>query len=280
MHVARGLDQLNQHLISLSAKDKSVGFVPTMGALHQGHLQLVNKAITQNDISVCSIFVNPTQFNDPKDFEKYPRNDEQDIELLESTGLDIVYFPKHDEIYPESKPRIIDYQDKELFDTFEGKFRPGHFQGVVTVVMRMFEHVRPTKAYFGLKDFQQYLVIKRATPHFFSEVEIVGVPTVRSQNGLALSSRNKRLNALELEKSLAISKALSCLKNALNTEKLEKILPKAKSIISSAGMQLEYLSVCNKHTLQAVNNWQKENENVAVCAAYMGQVRLIDNLIF
>ncbi|MFY0674877.1 MAG: pantoate--beta-alanine ligase [Bacteroidia bacterium] len=280
MHVARGLSQLNQHLNSFSSKNKSIGFVPTMGALHQGHLHLVSQAVKQNEISICSIYVNPTQFNDPKDFEKYPRNDAQDIELLKSTGLDIVYFPEYKELYPDGKPELIDYTDKDLFGSFEGEFRPGHFQGVVTVVMRLFEHTKPSKAYFGLKDYQQYLVIKRATEFFEKKIDVIGISTVRNEQGLALSSRNKRLSALDLEKSLVISKALHSIKNAWDFEDLEEIVQKAKLMINAAGLELEYLTVCNKNDLIAVDNWLSKGEHVAVCAAFMGQVRLIDNLIF
>lgn len=280
MHVAKGKSQLNQHLKTLLSKNKTIGFVPTMGALHFGHLHLIKQSVSQNDISICSIYVNPTQFNDPIDFEKYPRNSVKDIEFLKGVGLDIVYLPDYDELYPSEKERLIDYTDNQLFSVFEGEFRPGHFLGVVTVVMRLFEHVNPSKAYFGLKDYQQYLVIKRATPKFFKAIEIIGVPTVRNENGLALSSRNKRLNNEQLELSVAIPKALRHLEQSRGTVDMEIAINESKELIRAAGLKLDYLDVCDKTDLKRRKIWGDENENVALCAAFMGQVRLIDNRIF
>ncbi|MGB0429338.1 MAG: pantoate--beta-alanine ligase [Bacteroidia bacterium] len=280
MLIARSLKELHQHLNSLNAQNKIVGFVPTMGALHSGHLHLVAQSAAQNDITVCSIFVNPTQFNNANDFDKYPRNNAKDIELLEQTNVSIVYFPVYDELYPKNQPKLIDYTDAGLFGVFEGLFRPGHFQGVVTVVMRLFNHVQPNRAYFGLKDYQQYLVIKRATPSFFKNLEIVGIETVRNQNGLALSSRNKRLKQNELTLALSISQALNSIKQNVKHTSVEFAKQKATQIINAAGLKLEYFDVCDVNDLKSIEEWGSENKNVAVCAAFMGDVRLIDNLIF
>lgn len=280
MFIARGIQQLNQHLNKLNVKEKSVGFVPTMGALHAGHLELVKSSIKDNEITICSIFVNPTQFNDKSDFDKYPRNDYDDIALLKDTGLAVIYFPNADELYPKNKAELFDYDDEKLFSVFEGEFRPGHFLGVTTVVMRLFEHIKPNNAYFGLKDYQQYLVIKRATPHFFRNLNIIGVPTVRNESGLALSSRNARLSKPELINAEAIVGSLRSFSQNKRKLPIGTIVKNGMTAMKEKGLEPEYLVVCNADTLQEISNWDEADNYVALCAAFIGGVRLIDNLLF
>ncbi|MBI1183753.1 pantoate--beta-alanine ligase [bacterium] len=280
MRIARSLSELKNSLDSLQASQKKVGFVPTMGALHSGHIALVNEAARQCEVVVCSIFVNPTQFNDPADFEKYPRTDEADIEALCETRGDIIYFPKYEELYPANQAKLIDYTDEELYAVFEGKFRPGHFQGVVTVVMRLFAHVQPNVAFFGLKDYQQFLVIQRATPHFFPNIEIKGVATVRNNEGLALSSRNKRLNETELVQAQTISAVLKKIATAGPATDIATLEAEGKATLQAKGFDTEYLAICNAKNLHHLANWHEAENYIAVCAAYINGVRLIDNYLF
>lgn len=280
MLIAHDRNELNIALKQLGAPARSVGFVATMGALHSGHIALLEKANTDCDISVCTIFVNPTQFNEKGDFDKYPRRVDSDSALLKDAGCDILYLPQVDEVYPPERPRLEDYEDALLFNSYEAVFRPGHFPGVVTVVMRLFEHIRPNKAYFGLKDYQQYLVVKRATPHFFEAIDVVGVPTIRSKNGLALSSRNFRLNESELEDALVISHVLREIASGQGQKPPDEWKDWGMREMESKGLSPEYLQVCDAENLQPVSNWEEANRYVAVCAAFVGEVRLIDNILF
>jgi len=280
MYVAESKSALEKALKDLGADSKSIGFVATMGALHEGHISLLNQANSDCDISVCSVFVNPTQFNESTDFEKYPRTVDEDTKLLEAANCDVLYMPKVEDIYPDNKPKLEVYGDPELFGKYEGTFRPGHFQGVVTVVMRFFDHIKPEKAYFGLKDYQQYMVIKRATPSFFKGIEVVGVATMRSKEGLALSSRNKRLSSEGLHTALAISHVLREVAQAKGSKSPDEMSIWGMEHMKEQGVDPEYLDICNAQDLMAIKSWDDADEYVAVTAGFVEGVRLIDNLLF
>lgn len=251
-----------------------------MGALHPGHLHLVSTALTQCEWVVCSVFVNPSQFNDPSDYENYPRTKGQDLEALSGFDKVLAYFPYKDELYPPHLPKLLDYSDPALFDILEGRYRPGHFQGVVTVVARLLLQVSPAKTYFGLKDYQQYLVIKKAAARLQPGVEIIGVETVRNAAGLALSSRNQRLAERSLQTALTISRALRHVAFQRGKTPLAQAVAQAKEMLAHEGFDTDYLCVCLKDNLQEVAEWPNNSELIALCAAKLDGVRLIDNLIF
>lgn len=257
----------------------TIGFVPTMGALHKGHISLVERAVKENDIVVVSIFVNPTQFNDKSDLERYPRNLVADVQLLEKTGCQIVFAPGVDEVYPEPDTRKFDFGMLE--SVMEGKHRPGHFNGVAQVVSRLFDMVRPHKAYFGLKDFQQLAVIKNMVHQLNLSVEIVPCAIVREKSGLAMSSRNELLMPEERKNAAAISETLFRAKE-LRGEKSVDQLKKwvEENINKNPYLTVEYFEIVEDIQLQPVNNWDEKNTKVGCVAVYCGKVRLIDNVVF
>lgn len=254
-----------------------IGFVPTMGALHQGHLSLVNSCSAENDLTVVSIFVNPTQFNDPKDFDRYPREVEKDLELLKSVNVDVVFLPDQEEIYPETDEH--QYNLGTLSQSLEGAFRPGHFNGVASVVKRLFEIVKPSRAYFGLKDYQQYRIIKELNKNYNLGVEVIGCETVRDENGLALSSRNKLLSKEEKVLALHLSEALRQMKNDSEKHNHTELENLGKSYLANfPELEVEYVKVVNPENLeQPTGSWEK-GERLALLAARIGKVRLIDNM--
>ena len=269
--------ELQQKLNSFR-KVGSVGFVPTMGALHPGHLSLVEKAMTENRVVVVSIFVNPTQFNDSKDLERYPRTLENDMKLLKLTGCQFVFAPEPDEIYPEPDTRTFNFGQLEL--VMEGKHRPGHFNGVAQVVSRLFKIVNPDKAYFGLKDFQQLAIIKNVVVQLKLPVKIVHCQIIREKNGLAMSSRNELLTAEERRNAAIISETLFKAKELIGQKSVEKL---AKWVIETINknpfLTVEYFEVVDNKQLQPINNWDEENTKVGCVAVFCGKVRLIDNII-
>jgi pantoate--beta-alanine ligase len=229
----------------------NVGFVPTMGALHAGHETLIKRARTENDVVVLSIFVNPTQFNDPKDLEKYPSTWEQDLAMAERNGVNAIFFPKYAEMYPDNyRYKVIETEFSKLLD---GKNRPGHFDGVLSVVMKLFNIVSPDRAYFGEKDFQQLTLVKDMVASFFMDLDVIPVPTVREESGLAMSSRNTRLSADERKKAADIYQAITKCKTA----------DEAVSKLSAAGFAVDYVTDIGDRRF---------------VAAKLGEVRLIDNV--
>ena len=276
MNVFYTRESLIQALDRDRSEGKSIGFVPTMGALHEGHLALVQRAIKHSDRVVVSIFVNPTQFNNSSDLDKYPRMLEKDVELLNEVGNVLVFAPTIDEIYPENDQ--FEPLDLEGIDTvLEGKFRPGHFQGVVHVVRNLFQIVQPDKAFFGLKDFQQVAVIKLMVKKLNIPVEIVACPTLRSENGLALSSRNLRLTDKQKENALIIYRTLSYLKELKSQFTPKEARQKAIEYFQNGQLDLEYLEIVDSSNLQPLNDaWV--NESTCCIAAFCGDVRLIDNM--
>lgn len=254
-----------------------LGFVPTMGALHAGHISLIKTAKSVSDKVICSIFVNPTQFNDPKDLERYPRTLESDQTLLEQNGCDYLFVPSVNEVYPNGMdaPYSIDFEGVDSY--MEGKFRPGHFKGVAMVVERLFDLVQPDIAFFGRKDFQQVAIIKQMVKVRHLKVKINVVETLRSQDGLALSSRNALLSDQEKIDALIVFKTLSIAKEWTKSVTSTEIL-KSKLIefFNSGKLKLEYLEIVDDLTLKPIDNIQ---ENCTCCiAAFCGNVRLIDNM--
>jgi pantoate--beta-alanine ligase len=257
----------------------TIGFVPTMGALHQGHISLVENAVKENDLVVVSIFVNPTQFNNKSDLEHYPRNLDKDLKLLEKTGCHIVFAPDVNEIYPEPDTRKFNFG--KLESVMEGKHRPGHFNGVALVVSKLFDLVQPNKAYFGLKDFQQLAVIKNMVNQLNLSVEIVPCAIVREKSGLAMSSRNELLTPEERRNAAAISETLFRAKE-LSGEKSVHQIKKwvVENINKNPNLTVEYFEIVDDVQLQPVNNWDEKNTKVGCVAVYCGNVRLIDNVVF
>lgn len=257
----------------------TLGFVPTMGTLHKGHLDLVKRALSECDQAVCSIFVNPTQFNDPSDFNRYPRNTEKDVEQLDKVGCTAAFIPSPGLIYPDKEPKLLDYYDP-LFDTWEGEFRPGHFKGVVTVIERFFSLLRPDKAYFGLKDYQQYLVIKLAFQKLLPDVEVIGVETVREDSGLAMSSRNELLSAKDRQSAVGIIKGLKYIADSVGKLSIQEASKNAMEIMASTGLEPEYVAITDASSLEPLTEWGQPNTHAALAAGFVDKVRLIDNLRF
>jgi len=277
MKLVKTISELHGQLTELR-KRGAVGFVPTMGALHAGHLSLVEYAMQENASVVVSIFVNPTQFNDPKDLQRYPRDLEKDLKLLGPTGCQLVFAPQPNEIYPEPDTRKFDFG--ELETVMEGKHRPGHFNGVAQVVSKLFEIVKPDSAYFGRKDFQQLAVIKQLVKQMQLPVNIVACPIIREESGLAMSSRNQQLSPEERENAALIYKTLKEAQK-LSAVKSVQALRKwvTETINKNPLLNVEYFEVVDEENLQPVKSWDETGKKVGCIAAYCGKIRLIDNII-
>jgi len=279
MHVFKKISELNLYLSPFRNQHKVVGFVPTMGALHSGHLELIRKCKNDCDLTVCSIFINPLQFNNREDFVNYPVSIAQDISLLENAGCDVLFSPSEKEVYPEENKSVYDFEG--LADTMEGKYRPGHFNGVAVVVKRLFDIVQPQKAYFGIKDYQQLQIIKKMVSIHHLAVEIVPCPIVRESDGLAMSSRNRRLTNEERKIAPMIYRIIqqsASKSKEMAPSKLKDWIYKQFNEINQ--MQLEYYELVDANTLQPVHTWTSGQEVVACVAVYLGSVRLIDNVSF
>ncbi|GEO08076.1 pantoate--beta-alanine ligase [Segetibacter aerophilus] len=271
---------LSGYLNKLRDEGRSIGFVPTMGALHLGHTSLMEKSKKLCDVTVSSIFVNPTQFNDLKDFSKYPVTTNSDILLLESVGCDILFLPSVTEIYPGDIPTATQYELGAIEFQLEGKFRRGHFQGVCQVVHRLLDIVKPEKLIVGQKDYQQCIVIKRLVEILNVPVEVITAPTYREPTGLAMSSRNLRLNETEKLQAAEISKMLLYIKEHYrigNLAELENYA--ANHLLKSGFTKVDYVSIADKKTLQPIKSISEEIKPVALIAASIGDVRLIDNMV-
>lgn len=264
--------------IASKKEQKQIGFVPTMGALHFGHLSLIRSCKAHNDYAVCSIFVNPTQFNNPEDLKHYPVTIEKDIEMLIEAGCDILFLPSADQVYP------ADYQKKtydlgNLETILEGKYRPGHFQGVCQVVDRLLEIVQPHRIYFGQKDYQQCMVIRKLLRllHKEDECELIIEPTIREKSGLAMSSRNLRLSQEDREGSVSIFKVLEYMKDNLDKEPVEDLKNKAQELLEKKGFVVDYAAIADANTLEPSTD--KSAKLVGLVAATINNVRLIDNMV-
>ncbi|WP_069660857.1 pantoate--beta-alanine ligase [Arcticibacter eurypsychrophilus] len=269
--------ELSHLLTELKKENKNIGLVPTMGALHSGHLSLIKTAKQQTDVVVCSIFINPTQFTDQKDLEKYPRTVSADIEKLTEAACDYLFLPEVTEMYEENETWHLDLGYLE--NILEGKFRPGHYQGVTQVVFKLFQIVNPTKAFFGQKDYQQVLIIRKMVDILNLPVELVMCPIKRNDEGLALSSRNIHLSDIEKSKALLLSRALLTIRDVSANHTPEELKSIALNILESdAEIKLDYFELLDKDTLTTLNNDSKGI--VALLAATIGKTRLIDNMIF
>lgn len=259
-------------------KRGSIGFVPTMGALHLGHISLIASAKQSCDFCVCSIFVNPTQFNDSSDFDKYPKTIESDLKQLESAGCNLVFMPTVEEMYPHPTTESFDFG---LLDkVMEGAFRPGHFNGVAVVVKKLLEIVEPDIAFFGEKDFQQLAVIRRLVEMLDLPVQIVGCPIIRESDGLAMSSRNARLTKEERISAAKINEIILAAKNLAPSESLYNIKEFVKEKINSTPLlRLEYFEISDAITLESLKEWDAAKKAVACIAVFAGEIRLIDNIM-
>lgn len=256
---------------------KSIGLVPTMGALHEGHLSLVKRCLLENDICVVSVFVNPTQFNDPHDLETYPRTLEKDCMMLEETGCHYVFAPSVGEMYPEPDKRVFDLGS--VSTVMEGAFRPGHFNGVAQVVSKLFMIVEPDKAYFGEKDFQQIAVIKSMTRLLQLPVQIVSCPIVREEDGLALSSRNMRLTPEQRRIAPLIWQTLKESRTFVNVKTIEETVTWVIKVLNDNPLlHVEYYTIVDATSLQPIHSWADSAEPVGCIAVFCGEVRLIDNV--
>ena len=276
MRVFTTTREIQQYLADLRNKGLSTGFVATMGALHQGHLSLIQQAKKDNDWVICSIFVNPTQFNDPADLEKYPRPIAHDTQMLEQAGCDILFNPAVSEMYADNEHWHLDLG--ELEHLLEGKFRPGHYQGVTQVVYKLFNILKPDTAYFGQKDYQQFMVITKMVELLNLPVKLVMCPILREEDGLAMSSRNIHLTAADRLHSLVLSKTLNWVKENFDSNNIIELQNKAAEAINAEdGVSLEYFELADGDSLHPAN--QATKNVVALVAARVGKTRLIDNVL-
>ena len=271
---------LQKAILVYRRQGASIGFVPTMGALHKGHLSLISKAKQENDIVVCSIFVNPVQFNNKEDFEKYPHTENEDIQLLNKEKCDLLFTPSQKEIYPDSTHNNLDFNFGDLDKVMEGKYRSGHFKGVAIVVKRLLEIVLPNKAYFGEKDFQQLAIVKVLVKQCFPTIDIVPCPIMREADGLAMSSRNMRLTIEERKVVSLIYKTLFEAKTRAQSNTVFDLKQWVEGEINAQPlMKLEYFEISNINTLNPIENWEVNQKYIACIAVFIGKVRLIDNMI-
>lgn len=277
MELIQTIHELRAKLDVLRGEGKTIGLVPTMGALHAGHASLVKRAVAENDVVVVSDFVNPTQFNDKNDLAKYPRTLDADCRLLEACGVTFVFAPSVEEIYPEPDTRTFSYAP--LDTVMEGKYRPGHFNGVCQIVSKLFLIVEPTRAYFGEKDFQQLAIIREMVRKYPFSLQIVGFPIVREADGLALSSRNARLSGEQRMQALQISKTLFASVDYAKVHSLAETKAFVeKGIEDAEGLRLEYFEIVDGNTLQPVSSWDESGYIVGCITVFCGDVRLIDNI--
>jgi pantoate--beta-alanine ligase len=277
MKIIDTISELENQLQGYRHKGETIGLVPTMGALHQGHASLVERCVADNKISIVSLFVNPTQFNNKEDLKHYPRTPEKDHELLERLGVDYVFSPSVEEMYPEEDKRVFDFG--QLDKVMEGEFRPGHFNGVAQIVSKLFDIVEPDNAYFGEKDFQQLAIVKDMVRQLQMPVNIIGMPIVRESSGLAMSSRNQRLSEEQKKNASEVYKVL-------NESKLmiDKFIPYklinyvSESINKVSGLKVEYFQIVDGDNLQPVTSWSDSDYIVGCIALFCGEVRLIDNI--
>lgn len=261
------------------SQGKTIGLVPTMGALHSGHLSLVKRCLADNDVCVVSIFVNPTQFNNKEDLEKYPRNLDRDSEYLAKEGVTYIFAPSVNEIYPQIDTRQFDFG--KIDKVMEGVHRPGHFNGVAQIVSRLFDIVKPDRAYFGEKDFQQLAIIRAMVKQLGLAVQIVPMPIVRESSGLALSSRNERLTHEQKEIAANISRVLYESRSWMQTYSVQDVIEKVVLTLNEFdGLDTEYFEIVDGDSLQAIKDWRDSNYIVGCIAIYCGDVRLIDNVLY
>lgn len=280
MIICTNKNTLNQAIDTCKAHSKTIGFVPTMGALHAGHISLINRSTAECDATVASIFVNPVQFNNPNDLQTYPRTLEADLALLEKNGCDIVFVPQVEDMYPEGMQNLEQYDFGALETVMEGAFRPGHFNGVAIVVKRLFDLVRADKAFFGDKDFQQVAIIKQLVRQCTIPIHIIACPIVRETDGLAMSSRNVRLTADERTSAAHISHTLFAAQKMVHTHSVQEVKDFViQSINAVQALEVEYFDIVDDTHLQPVGSWNDAARIVGCVAVHVGAVRLIDNVV-
>lgn len=270
---------LQSHFNDAKNQNFSIGFVPTMGALHKGHLSLIAQSKKNTDITICSIFVNPVQFNNIEDFKKYPSTIEKDILLLEESGCDILFIPSEDEIYPNADSKNKQFELGYLEKVLEGKFRPGHFQGVCLVVERLLNIIEPTYLFLGQKDYQQCLVIKKLISIMNKKIKVMICPILREENGLAMSSRNLRLNEEEKKLAAALYKTLTSIKENLGLKNFLQLKKEAIIKLEKKGFSVDYLELAKSKNLNIVYDIDKAKGVIILIAASLNNVRLIDNIL-
>jgi pantoate--beta-alanine ligase len=278
MILFKKITELSSFIEKEKKKGKSIGFAPTMGALHKGHISLINNSKASNSLTVSSIFVNPTQFNNAKDFDKYPVTIEKDIDLLEKNGCDILFMPTVKEMYPNGFIDPPHYNLGYLETVLEGKYRPGHFQGVCQIVHRLLSIVQPHNLYIGQKDYQQCMVIKKLVEIIHLKVKVIIGCTLREPDGLAMSSRNMRLNNEERKKAVKISEVLFFIKKEIKPGYIEDLKDRAVNYLSAEGFKVDYVAIATANALEVLENWDGKRPIVALVAAYLNEVRLIDNM--
>lgn len=279
MKVFTSISELQQEIKPLLAQQKSIGFVPTMGALHAGHIALVSRSKQENEVTVCSIFVNPIQFNDKKDLARYPRTLEADISLLEEIDCDILFAPSVEEMYPSSTTPVAAYDFGDMAKVMEGASRPGHFDGVAIVVDKFFDIVTPTRAYFGQKDYQQLAIIQKMVTLSNRAITIVPCSTIRENSGLAMSSRNRLLSKEHL---LIAPSIYQLLQEAVVKARLHTVEEVKQWFVTTIGQQpefkLDYVAIVDASTLTSLNTWEESSQAMICIALYLGNIRLIDNI--
>ena len=278
MILVKTIAGLGEIVAKYRLEGKSIGFVPTMGALHSGHISLIEASRQHNPVTVCSIFVNPTQFNNAADFEKYPITIEKDIDMLEKAGCTVLFLPSTVEMYPAGDP--VEHYELGFIETvLEGKYRPGHFQGVCRIVDKLLKAVQPDTLYLGRKDYQQCMVINKMIALKNHPVKLQVCDTVREADGLAMSSRNMRLNPGERQQALHIIKTLKTIKDNIRPGELHTIRQNAQQYLEENGFKVDYVAIADAVTLESLDNWDGQREIVALIAAFLNEVRLIDNLV-
>jgi pantoate--beta-alanine ligase len=278
MEIFKQIAPLKAFLKDIRRQGKSIGLVPTMGALHEGHISLIKASTSQNQLTVSTIYVNPTQFNNENDLLKYPRTLDKDTKLLREVGCDVLFCPENSEIYPEKSLIKLDFGD--LDKVMEGQFRPGHFSGVGLVVSKFLNIVEPDNAYFGQKDWQQFAVIQLLVEELKFNVTLHSVPTLRESDGLALSSRNLRLDAMQRKQATVFFEALTFAKREIQAGKtITKVKKAVKTIVEKeAGITLEYFEIANSKNLKLLDNVSGSENPIMCIAGYVGEIRLIDNM--
>jgi pantoate--beta-alanine ligase len=279
MILFKKVTELVTYILQQKKSGHSIGFVPTMGALHSGHISLINNCKQGNSITVCSVFVNPTQFNQAADFEKYPVTLEKDIDMLEKNGCDILFLPPVQEIYPNGLTKQPHYDLGYLETVLEGKYRPGHFQGVCQVVHRLLDIVQPDNLYLGQKDYQQCMVIKKLIELTNLKINITICATLRENDGLAMSSRNMRLNEQERKMAVKISEALSFIKKEIKPGYIKDLKERGVQYLAAENFKVDYVEIADANDLTIVANWDGQQKLVVLAAAYLNEVRLIDNML-
>jgi pantoate--beta-alanine ligase len=270
---------LKEVLLQNRLQKKSIGFVPTMGALHQGHLWLIKEAMANNHLVICSIFVNPTQFNQVADFEKYPVTTAADKALLTQAGTHLLFLPAVEEIYPNGLLHLKQYPLGYLATVLEGAYRPGHFQGVCNVMDKLLTLIQPNNLYMGQKDYQQCMVVKKLIEILQVHTTLHTCPTLREADGLAMSSRNMRLNTNERKQAVEIATTLKNIKQHIKPGNLNTLINHHVQHLTGKGFKVDYIALANAATLELVNEWDGNTKLVALAAAYLNEVRLIDNML-